>query len=164
MSKASIIAIVLLVIVAAGGWYNWYKLYRKPAEVITVIERHTDTVKIKIEKPVYTNLVCYKFFDFPVESVVYKDSLVQVQVPIEEKTFTDDSTYTATVSGFHPNLESIEIYQHNTTITQTQTQVIYKKPIITLGVGASAVWNPVNHNFDWGIAVGVYIPLWNWYI
>lgn len=164
MSKASIITIVLLIIIAAGGWYNWYKLYRKPAEVITVVEERVDTVKIEKPVPVFTNLVCYKFFDFPVESVVYKDSLVQVQVPIEEKTFTDDSTYTAKVSGFHPNLESIEIYQHNTTITHTQTQVIYKKPIVSLGVGASAVWNPVTKQFDWGVGVSVVVPLYSIYL
>lgn len=136
MSKASIITIVLLVIIAAGGWYNWYKLYRKPAEIITVVERHTDTVKIEKPVPVYTNLVCYKFFDFPVESVVYRDSVVEVQVPIEHKVYQDTS-YKVEISGFQPNLDYIEVYQHNTTITQTQ--YVYRKPILSLGVGASAV-------------------------
>lgn len=136
MEKAKTIIILLLVLIASGGWYNWYKEYKKPAEVITKIETRVYTVKIKEPQLVYVHLKEYKFFDFPVESVVYRDSLVEVQVPIEEKVFTDDSTYRATVSGFQPNLEEISIFNRTTTVTQTK--LVYKKPIVSVGPAVSA--------------------------
>lgn len=100
------------------------------------------------------------FFDFPVETVVYKDSLVEVQVPIETKTY-QDSTYKLEIQGFRPQLNYIELNIPTTTVTQTQ--VIYKKPIVSFGIGASAIWNPVNNHFDWGIGASVIVPIWSLY-
>ena len=145
-NKAILITIGVLVVLNIIGWWLYVHEKSKPVETITKIETRIDTVKIEKPVPVYTKLVSYKFFDFPVESVVYRDSLVEVQVPIEEKVFTDDSTYRATVSGFQPNLEEISIFNRTTTVTQTQ--LVYKKPIVSVGLGTSAVWNPVTHQFD----------------
>ena len=125
-----------MVVLNIIGWWLYLDLRKTPPEVITKIERRVDTIKVEKPVPVFTKLVDFRFFDFPVESVVYRDSLVEVQIPIEHKVFSDDSTYTAEVSGFQPNLEHIEIYQHNTTITQTQ--LVYKKPIVSIGPAVTA--------------------------
>lgn len=138
MEKAKTIIILLLVIIASGGWYNWYKEYKKPAEVITKIETRVDTVKAEKPVPVYTNLVSYKFFDVPLEHIVYlpgESDTVQVSLPITHKTY-QDTTYKVEISGVNPNLEYIETYNRSTTITQTQ--LVYKKPIVSVGPAVSA--------------------------
>ena len=149
--------------IAVAGWWLFYKERTKPVETITKIETKIDTCYIDKPKLVFTQLVGYKFFDFPVESVVYVDSTsnYQVEIPIEKKVFTDDSTYRATVSGFQPNLDAIELYNRTTTVTQTQ--LVYRKPIVTLSLGASCVWNPVTKQFDYGVGVSIGIPVWSWY-
>ena len=108
--------------------------------------------------PVFTTLKDYKFFDFPVESVIYvgDSTQVQVEIPIEHKVYRD-STYEVEISGFRPNLEHVEIYPRTTTITNTE--LVYRKPMVSVGLGASVIYNPVNKNWDWGISLGIYVPL-----
>ena len=51
-----------------------------------------------------------------VRDTVHVADSVYVEVPIESKTY-EDSTYRAQVSGWHPSLDWIEVYQKTTTIT-----------------------------------------------
>lgn len=162
MGKATIISIILLVVLNIIGWWLFYKERTKPVETITKIERRVDTIKLRDPVPVYTTLKSYQFFDFPVESVIYVDSSsnVQVEIPIEQKTYRD-SNYMAIVSGFNPKLDYIETYNNTTTVTTTN--VVKQRPLVSLGVGASVIWNPITKQFDWGISAGVYVPLWSFY-
>jgi len=52
--------------------------------------------------------------------IVKKDSLIYIDVPMERKVY-EDSTYRAVVSGFHPSLDSLRIYQTTQIITVTKT-------------------------------------------
>ena len=160
MNRTSWLVILVLAVIAVAGWWLYLDLRKRPVDVVTKVETRVDTIRVEKPVPVFTKLVSYKFFDFPVESVVYRDSLVEVPIPIEKKIY-QDSTYYVEVSGFHPNLEHIEIYNRSTTITQTH--VVKQRPIVSFGIGASAIWNPVTHQFDWGIGGSVIIPLWSWY-
>lgn len=160
MNRAIAITIIVLVALTVAGWWLYLDLRKRPVDVVTKVETRVDTIRVEKPVPVFTKLVSYKFFDFPVESVVYRDSLVEVPIPIEKKIY-QDSTYYVEVSGFHPNLDSLVLFNKSTTITQTQ--LVYKKPIVSVGLGASAIWNPVTHQFDWGIGGSVIIPLWSWY-
>ena len=162
MNKTSWIIILVLAGIAVAGWWLFYKERTKPVETITKIERKVDTIKLRDPVPVYTTLKSYQFFDFPVESVVYVDSSshVQVEIPIEQKTYRD-SNYMAIVSGFNPKLDYIETYNNTTTVTTTN--VVKQRPLVSLGVGASVIWNPITKQFDWGISAGVYVPLWSFY-
>ena len=60
------------------------------------------------------------------DSLIYKDTLVHdsvnVILPITQKKY-EDSTYTAWVSGFRPNLDSINIYRKTVYKTITETPV-----------------------------------------
>ena len=162
MGKATIISIILLVVLNIIGWWLFYKERTKPVETITKIERRVDTIKLRDPVPAYTTLKSYQFFDFPVEKVIYVDSSsnVQVEIPIEQKTYRD-SNYMAIVSGFNPKLDYIETYNNTTTVTTTN--VVKQRPLVSLGVGASVIWNPITKQFDWGISAGVYVPLWSFY-
>ena len=162
MNKTSWIIILVLAGIAVAGWWLFYKECTKPVETITKIERRVDTIKLRDPVPVYTTLKTFQFFDFPVEKVIYVDSSsnVQVEIPIEQKTYRD-SNYMAIVSGFNPKLDYIETYNNTTTVTTTN--VVKQRPLVSLGLGASAVWNPITKQFDWGISAGVYVPVWSFY-
>lgn len=161
MAKLKIIWLLVLLLLCFGGWALYLVERNRPADVITKIERHTDTIKIEKPVPVYHTIKSFALVDFPVDSLIYvAGDTVQVQVPIEEKIF-QDSTYKCQISGWKPSLDWIEVYSPTTTITQVER--VKLKPKVSVGIGTSAVWNPVSHQFDWGISLGVYVPLWSWY-
>ncbi len=93
------------------------------------VSTHTtyDTIPYYMPVPVDSYITRYEVVKLPAvrdtitDSLIYKDTLihdsVNVVVPITQKIYKD-STYTAYVSGFHPELDSIKLYQKTTTITE----------------------------------------------
>ena len=83
---------------------------------------------------------------------------IDVPIPIYQKRY-DDSLYTAWVSGYEPNLDSINL--HLPTITETVTKTIVKpSPLITFGIQAGAGYGFINQKPDLYIGVGGQINLW----
>lgn len=83
---------------------------------------------------------------------------IEVPVPIVQKRY-DDSLYTAWVSGFEPNLDSIRLYQP--TIVETVTKTVVKSsPLITFGIQAGAGWGVIHRQPDVYIGFGGQINLW----
>lgn len=156
--RLQIILVLVAAVILSLGWVFFFIERNRPVETITKIERRVDTIKLRDPVPVYTTLKSYQFFDFPVEKVIYVDSSshVQVEIPIEQKTYRD-SNYMAIVSGFQPNLDYIETYNNTTTITTTN--VVHYRPLVSLGVGATAGWSPITKNWDVIIGVNVTIPI-----
>lgn len=98
-----------------------------PADTVFVI----DTVRI--EKPVPVERVVVRSDTIAVvDTVAFADTLY-VPVPIEQVMY-EDSTYRAQVSGWHPSLDWIEVYQR----TQVITERIPDKRRWTWGVSAGA--------------------------
>lgn len=96
----------ILVFLIIGGGDKTVK-----TDTDTIVVWKTDTVPIVKD----SILVRHETVMLPVEtyitdtdSVVLHDSVI-VQVPITQKMYSDDSTYTAYVSGFMPNLDSIRV-------------------------------------------------------
>lgn len=89
------------------------------------------------------------------DSLIYKDTLVHdsvnVILPITQKKY-EDSTYTAWVSGFHPNLDSINIYR------KTVNKTITEKPS-RLGIGITGGYGYGTTGFTPFLGVGLYIRL-----
>ena len=85
----------------------------------------TDTIPYYLPVPVDSYITHYKVEKLPAvrdtitDSLIYKDTVVydsvNVVVPITQKKYTD-STYTAWVSGYKPQLDSISVY-HKATVT-----------------------------------------------
>ena len=75
---------------------------------IGISQRITDTIFVAIKDTIRVN-----------------DTLFQI-VPKTQKYYAKDSLYKAWVSGYKPNLDSIQVYPK--TITNTITNTIYKKP------------------------------------
>lgn len=53
--------------------------------------------------------------------IVRKDSLIYIEVPMEQKHFTDSTTYDAWVSGYKPRLDSLRIFSASMQIDVTKT-------------------------------------------
>ena len=83
---------------------------------------------------------------------------ISVPIPIYQKRY-DDSLYTAWVSGYEPNLDSINL--RLPTITETITKTIIKpSPLITFGIQAGAGYGIINRQPDILVGIGCQINLW----
>lgn len=91
------------------------------------------------------------------DSHIYKDTLVHdsvnVILPITQKKY-EDSTYTAWVSGFRPNLDSINIYR------KTVYKTITEKPV-RWGIGLVGGYGYGTKGTTPFIGVGIYYRLFN---
>lgn len=91
------------------------------------------------------------------DSLIYKDTLVHDSVnailPITQKKY-EDSTYTAWVSGFRPNLDSINIYR------KTVYKTITEKPH-RFGIGVMGGYGYGTKGTTPFIGVGIYYRLFN---
>lgn len=63
---------------------------------------------------------------------------VQVELPIEQKRYSDDSTYTAYVSGYRPRLDSIFVYPRREVVAITTERTAYKYKRRRFGIGIQA--------------------------
>lgn len=106
----------------------------------TVVVR--DTVRIEPEhlpvQVVTQEVVRYKYVPVTVtDTLVERDTIIQVKdgiasIPITRKTYTDSATYKAVVSGYDPQLESMEVYRENLVVTR------WKQKHWRIGVGGAA--------------------------
>lgn len=160
MKKAFwIIAAVFCVSIALNVW----QCSRQPQESV-VIEHDTVWKDTTIYEPqpaetVQTARVVYIKVPVPGErdTITLHDS-IDVPVPIVQKRY-DDSLYTAWVSGFEPNLDSIRLYQPEIITTVTKT-VVRPTPLFTVGIQAGAGWGVFHRQPDLYIGVGGQINLW----
>lgn len=131
------------------------ELENAPADTVTITR--VDTIRIDTPVPVYkyiryndTVTICHELRDtvkeliyLPREAMVYKDS-----------------TYRAVVSGVQPRLDSIEIYQRNTTQTVTKYVKVPDKKRWGLGVNVGAGWNGKQVQPFVGVGVQYNIVRW----
>lgn len=156
--------LIMAVMLAASIVLNVLQCSREPQES-TVVEHDTvwkDTTIyepqpaeiIQTDRVVYIKVAVAQPHTRP--DTVH-DS-IEVPVPIVQKRY-DDSLYTAWVSGFEPNLDSIRLYQP--TVVETVTKTVVKPlPLITFGIQAGAGWGVFHRQPDIYIGVGGQINLW----
>ena len=160
MKKGFWIVVALLVAsVAINVWF--WTTEPEPSIVIKRDTVYNDTTiyepvpaeTIDIGKTVYIKVPVPKYL--PGDTV--HDS-IEVPVPIYQKRY-DDSLYTAWVSGFEPNLDSINL--RLPTITETVTKTIVKpSPLITVGIQAGGGYGIINRKPDIYIGVGGQLNIW----
>ena len=142
MKKAFwIIVAVLCVSIAMNVW----QCSNQP-EPSVVVERDTVWKDTTIYQPVaaetiQTGRVVYVKVPYPTgePSDLRTDTVhdsIMVPVPIEQKRY-DDSLYTAWVSGFEPNLDSIRLNMPTVTTTVTKT-IVKQAPRLSVGVQVGA--------------------------
>ena len=153
----------LVGLIALSFITNIYLLSRPEPEPTVVIERDTVWNDTTIYKPMPAETVdigktVYLRIPYPVPSG--RDTIhdsIDVPIPIIQKRY-DDSLYTAWVSGFDPNLDSI--YLRLPTITETVTKTYYEEPLFTFGLQGGIGYGITTHKPDLYIGIGGTINLW----
>lgn len=81
---------------------------------------------------------------------------IEVPIPIVQKRY-EDSLYTAWVSGYEPNLDSIRLYRTEIYITKTFTK---PAPRLSVGVQVGAGVGVIRHQPDIYVGFGAQWRLW----
>lgn len=155
-----IVLAMLAVSIAMNVWF-----WRSEPETKTVIERDTVWKDSIIHDPVpaetiQTGRVVYIKVPMPGERDTLRDTLrdsIEVPIPIIQKRY-DDSLYTAWVSGFEPNLDSLRLHQPEIITTITKT-IVKPSPLITVGIQTGGGYGIFNRQFDMYVGVGGQINL-----
>lgn len=130
------IILALAVIASLASYHKGYKKGISKA-VETIIERR-DTLTLfdtlKVVEPKYIAVKTVDTIRVPVP-VQGKTDTVWAELPREQKVY-QDSTYLAYVSGYAPQLDSIDVFRKTTTITVTNTIKEYTNPRWSIGVQA----------------------------
>lgn len=118
--------------IAFGLLFSWCTR-PKPAEPSVKVERDTifqfDTIPQYLPAPKDSAFVKWVTVRVPVDRPIYvshppNDSVridtIEATIPVTQKHYKSES-YQAWVSGYRPNLDSIEVYQKTSTITETIT-------------------------------------------
>lgn len=132
----------------------------------TSIEYQADTIRtrdtIRIPHPVS---VTSRAIDTMTVLVHATDTLwihdtLYISLPMEQRTYAD-STYTAWISGYRPQIDSIQIYPQTTTITNTVTMThSSKQPRFSIGLQAGYGTTISNNQVKPATYVGIGIS-WN---
>lgn len=99
----------------------------------------------------------------PIRDTIILIDSVKVEVPVVSNVYSDSSYRCKVSGGYFVNLDEIEIYKQKEYIHTTSTNVVYKKPIISLIAGVGVGYNPINHNASPIIGLSIGIPIWSHY-
>ena len=143
---------------------NLYFIWRGEPQPSVVVERDTVWKDTTIYKPVPAETVDIGktvYIKVPVPKYLPGDTVhdsIEVPIPITQKRY-EDSLYTAWVSGFEPNLDSINL--RLPTITETITKTIVKQaPRLSVGVQGGAGVGVFSRQPDIYVGVGLQWRLW----
>ena len=156
--------IVLALLIASVAMNVWF--WRTEPKPSVVIERDTVYKDTTIYEPqpaetINTGRVVYLRIPVPGKRDTLRDTIrdsIDIPVPIYQKRY-EDSLYTAWVSGYRPNLDSIRLYLPEVQTTVTKT-IVKPSPLITFGIQAGGGYGIINRKPDIYIGVGAQLNLW----
>lgn len=150
----NLIYIILFFIVL----YNVYNLGVKSVDVTEIVR--TDTITkvdtLIIEKPIPDTVYIKEIIT---DTVYSTDSvLVEVQLPVETKIYTDDSTYEASISGYKAELDYFKVFPVTTTIYNEKTlEIERKQPLLTHNIQLGVGYGVINKKPDLYVGYGISI-------
>ena len=136
--------------------YNVYNLGASKTKTTETIK--TDTIHkvdtVVIEKPVPDTVYLTKIIR---DTVYSTDSvLVEVQLPVETKIYTDDSTYEASISGYKAELDYFKVFPVTTTIYKEKTlEIERKQPLLTHNIQLGVGYGVINKKPDLYVGYGI---------
>lgn len=134
MKKAFwIIALLLVASIVANVWLMTRDPVKETTTVHDTIWKDTTIYEPQPAETINTGRVVYIRVPYPETTLDTIHDSIEVPVPIMQKRY-DDSLYTAWVSGFHPNLDSIRLHQREVVTTVTK---YVEKPAKRLAIGPS---------------------------
>lgn len=150
----NLIYIILFFIVI----FNVYNLGKKSVKISEVVK--TDTITkvdtVIVEKPIPDTIYLTKIVT---DTVYSTDSvLVEVQLPVETKIYTDDSTYEASISGYKAELDYFKVFPVTTTIYNEKTlEIERKQPLLTHNIQLGVGYGVINKKPDLYVGYGISI-------
>ena len=154
--------IVLALLAASIAINVWF--WRTEPEPSIVIKRDTVWKDSIIREPLPAETIDIGktvYIKVPVPKYLPGDTIhdsIEVPVPIYQKRY-EDSLYTAWVSGYRPNLDSIRLYLPEVQTTVTKT-IVKPAPLITFGIQAGGGYGIINRKPDIYVGVGAQLNLW----
>lgn len=143
------ILVGLLIVVCAAAWFRPHEPAPAEIHIETKIKMVVKTDTVLISAPIVA------FFRITSDTIHIGDTVV-----MREQAVYEDSLYRAWVSGYHPRLDSIEVYPK--TVYQTVTNDIYhtiKPKKKRWGIGLQAGYGyPSGFYFGGGVSYN----LWQW--
>lgn len=133
MKKTFTFLCLALVVELAAVTYLEYKngrgAFRRPEVTDTVRLTVVDTVTVCQPVAKDSTVVRYLTVRVPKKDTAAGRLAVAdtVRLPIEQKRYTDDSTYTAYVSGYRPRLDSITVCPRRETVVISKTETATPK-------------------------------------
>ena len=165
-TKTSLVVLLVFLFISFG--FNiWYVVKDKDVEIKekTTIVNKTDTIRdtvlvVKNEKIIRVMRDTLTNIEFIRDSI--DTTKVIANIPVTQKEYSDDSTYTAWVSGYKPNLDSINVYRKNIYINKET--IITKKDNKRLCIGPVVYggFNMCTRQFGCGIGNGITYHILEW--
>ena len=157
--------IAFAVIAGLIAWLNiaLYKIREYKANEGKVIRDTITLVKydtLTIKKPIYISEKVTDTLFQPVTDTLRINDTLYLPIPITQKLYAKDSVYKAWVSGYRPNLDSIQVYPKS--VYQTITNTIHTKPSrVGFGVmGGYGVTFGEQTKLSPFVGVGLYYRIW----
>lgn len=125
------------------NYYQWSMMKNQPVKIerkteIKYIEKKDSMPEAKSSKVVGRTKIpflCHHEQGTKSLDSVYEAVRDSVEVEITQKVYSDDSTYTAYVSGVNPNLDSIFVKQKEVTYSILETRTLQVKKFRRWNVG-----------------------------
>ena len=161
----TLILIMIYTLLLAG--YSYRCGWKEATESLKTDTVEVEKVKwdtIEIDKPVPVNqyIVKHKTDTFPIIKHDTVDNTAVVEIPILQKVYKD-TLYTAYVSGYKPNLDSIKVFSKTVTNTTTITKTLLRKPKISLSAGVGYYYTLQSKKFEPAVGITIGIPILNKY-
>ena len=151
------------------NYYQWSMMKNQPVKIerkteIKYIEKKDSMPEVKSSKVVgRTKIPFLCHHEQGTESLdsTCEDVRDSVEVEITQKVYSDDSTYTAYISGINPNLDSIFVKQKEVThsILETRTLQVKKFRRWNIGLIGGYGYGFKSKNLEPFIGVGITISL-----
>lgn len=155
--KGIVVAFVVAILIGAAFVWGRYEGKRLPEEwlrVDTVFFRDTIRDTLLLPQKIYLTRIDTVYMRLPNDTVK-----VPVLVPIERKVYETED-YRTVVSGFRPNLDSMEIFSRTKVITRSvETATAAKRRWIRFGIGVGVGYDPFKGSLHPTIQAGVYVPI-----
>lgn len=153
-----IVAVVVATAIAFFGgrkYESHFKGCRTDLKTDTLVVVHTDTINqfypVEIARYVYDTIrVAVAPDTIRVRDTIY------MSLPVERVTY-QDTTYKAVVSGYHPRLDTIEVYQRERIVTITE-----RAPVKRWGVGAMVGYGVCKSGLSPYVGIGVTYDIVRW--
>lgn len=160
--RLSIVLFILLLF--SFGLNVWY--ISRPSDVVirdrtTVVERR-DTIRDTVPLLRSERIVSVVRDTLFTDRVFHDTCRVAVSVPISQREYSDDSTYTAWVSGYRQSLDSIRVYRRNVYVTRELVREVSRPRRFMLGPVLYGGYDARGGRFGYGIGIGVTYGILRW--